>query len=258
MASFESDGLKLAFDGIGAGDPIVLVHGFAANRRQAWRAANWYDVFIDAGREAIALDNRGHGESDTPHDPESYGIARMAGDVIRLLDRLEIERTDLIGHSMGARIALELLLEHPDRMRSVVLVAVGERLIDPTDTLSPMVAAMRANHPDEIADPLIRSFRIFADTTGNDRAALAACAEAMRRSLTADALTAIRNPVLLLAAAQDELAGDPRPLAQAIPGCETVIIPGTTHHSILADPRSQDAVFRFLGLGAPQREEHRW
>jgi hypothetical protein len=63
---------------------------------------------------------------------------------------------------------------------------------------------------------------------------------------------------MLLAAGRDELAGDPEPLAQAIPGCRLVVLPGTTHHSILADPRSQDAVFQFLGLGAPPREEHRW
>jgi pimeloyl-ACP methyl ester carboxylesterase len=258
MATFESDGLKLVFDGIGAGDPILMVHGFAANRRQAWRAADWYDLFIDAGREAIAFDHRGHGESDAPHDPAQYGIGRMADDVIRLLDRLEIGSTDLIGHSMGARVALELLLKHPDRLRAVVLVGVGKRLMDPVPEPPPMVAAMRAAHPDDIEDETMRSFRIFADTTGNDREALAACAEANRDPLSKDALSAIRNPVMLLAAGRDELAGDPEPLAEAIPGCELTVLPGTTHHSILADPRSQDAVFRFLGLGAPPREEHRW
>ena len=257
MASFESDGLKLAFDGIGAGDPLVMVHGFAANRRQAWRAADWYDLFIDAGREAIALDNRGHGESEKPHDPESYALDRMAGDVIRLLDRLDIERTDLIGHSMGARIALQLLLTHPERLRSVVLVAVGARLFDNYET-SPMVAAMRARDASEIEDPVIQSFRIFAETTGNDLEALAACAQGMREPLTPDRLADIRNPVLVLAAGHDELAGDSGPLVDAIPGAKKTVIPGSTHHSVLADPRSQDAVFAFLGLGAPPRQEHRW
>lgn len=259
MASFESaDGLKLAFDGIGAGDPIVMVHGFAANRRQAWRAADWYDVFIDSGREAIALDHRGHGESDKPHDASAYGVGRMAADVIRLLDRLDIQSTDLIGHSMGARIALELLLMHPERLKSVVLVAVGARLLDNSAAPSPMVAAMRARDPSKIEDPMIQSFRVFADTTGNDLEALAACAEAPREPLTPERLAGIRNPVLVLAASHDELAGDPGPLADAIPGAKKVVIPGTTHHSVLADPRSQDAVFAFLGLGAPPRQEHRW
>ena len=70
----------------------------------------------------IAIDNRGHGLSDKPHDPQAYGI-NMVSDVVRLLDHLSIQKAHIVGYSMGGRIASVFLTEHPERVRTATLGA---------------------------------------------------------------------------------------------------------------------------------------
>ena len=73
-------------------------------------STSWIRDLLAAGRRVIAFDNRGHGESGKPHDPAAYSIPIMAEDARRLLDHLGVEKADVIGYSMGARIAAELAL----------------------------------------------------------------------------------------------------------------------------------------------------
>ena len=115
MPTFESSGAKIHYIDEGAGPPILLVHGFASNIEGNWRATGIIAALTGAGRRVIALDCRGHGESDKPHDPKAYGVNVMANDAIALLDHLGITKTDLMGYSMGGYIATSLLLEHPER-----------------------------------------------------------------------------------------------------------------------------------------------
>ena len=112
---FDSDGLRLAFidvapHGRDRGEPILLIHGFASNHRVNWVNPRWVETLTKAGRRVIAFDNRGHGASDKLYDPADYHSALMAGDAARLLDHLEIARADVMGYSMGARIAAFLAL----------------------------------------------------------------------------------------------------------------------------------------------------
>jgi pimeloyl-ACP methyl ester carboxylesterase len=65
--------------------------------------------------EVVAMDCRGHGKSDKPHDPKQYGI-EIANDVLRLMDHLGIKKAIVIGYSMGGSIAMKMLTEHPDRV----------------------------------------------------------------------------------------------------------------------------------------------
>ena len=74
----------------------------------------------------IALDSRGHGLSDKPHDASAYG-PDMAGDVIALMDELKITRAHIVGYSMGTEVAAMLLLRAPERVRNVVLIAGAGR-----------------------------------------------------------------------------------------------------------------------------------
>src|SRR5262245_43543616 len=111
MANFSSGGFTLAFDDSGEsaqakGRPLLLVHGFSSNRKENWRRVGWYDVLQRRGTRYVALDSRGHGESDKPHDATAYDRDAMAGDIFALADHLGFERFDLMGYSMGARLAL--------------------------------------------------------------------------------------------------------------------------------------------------------
>ncbi len=118
MKTFRHDDVEIAFLDEGEGEPIVLVHGFASNATVNWVQPGWVSFLKQAGRRVIALDNRGHGGSAKLYDPAAYHSARMADDVAALLDHLALARADVMGYSMGARIAAFLALEHPARVRS--------------------------------------------------------------------------------------------------------------------------------------------
>lgn len=260
MASFVSDGLNIAFNAAGWGDPVLMIHGFAANRNQAWRSSGWFDLLDAAGLDYAAMDNRGHGESDKPRDPEAYAIDRMARDVINFLDYLEAKQADIVAHSMGAMISLALLRDYPERFKSAVLCGVGETMLDERDRRKAMAEALTTDDTSAVKDETALSFRAFAESTGSDMAALAACIQCARPPVDRDALDKIEIPVMVVTGSEDELSGKPEPLAALIPGAKAVTIDGATHHTIMADPEFKSAVCDFLGIGMPADEpdEDRW
>ena len=247
MAVFESDGLALAYDFVpGEGRPVVLVHGFASNRNENWRRLGWHGAFERKGLKMAAPDCRGHGESAKPHDPSAYSRAAMVGDIVALLDHLGAERADILGYSMGARLALAAALAHPKRFPLVILGGIGGKLFDPRPPGFPMADAMEAADPETIADPLLRSFRRFADEQGEDRLALAALTRAHDAPFTRDEVASLSMPVLVVAGSRDELAGDPQALAAIIPGAKAVSLPGCDHFSAIPHALFKAAVFDFL------------
>src|ERR1700716_2499117 len=120
MPRFQHGSVEIAFLDEGEGEPIVLVHGFASTKEVNWVQPGWVATLTKAGRRAIALDNRGHGASSKRYDPVAYDTSLMAGDVRALLDHLGLPRADVMGYSMGARIAAVLAIEHPAYVRSAI------------------------------------------------------------------------------------------------------------------------------------------
>ena len=126
---FKSQGVRIAYDDVGKGAPIVLLHGFSASRRLNWKLPGWYDTLNAAGYRVIAFDARGHGQSDKPSDVESYRPEGIAGDAIRLMDHLGIRKASLLGYSMGGRNAAWLLANYPNRFDAVVIGGTGLNLL---------------------------------------------------------------------------------------------------------------------------------
>ena len=251
MNTFASGGLTLAYDDIaGAGsETVVLVHGFATSAEENWRRLGWYGAFERRGVRVVALDLRGHGRSDKPHDASAYDVGAMAADVVALMDRLEIGRAHLMGYSLGARIAAMAASANPQRIDHLVLGGVGETLLKPR-AVEPgamtMAEAMRADDPATITDATLRGFREFAENQGEDRLALAACSEGLAASIAGVAFGAIRAPTLIVAGSRDELAGSPDTLAETIPGAKAVTLPGCDHFSAIPHALFKAAVFDFL------------
>ena len=183
MPSFHHDEVEIAYLDEGAGEPIVLVHGFASNRQVNWVNPGWVKTITGAGRRAIALDNRGHGASSKLYDPAAYHSATMAEDVRALLDHLGIERADVMGYSMGARIVTFLTIDHPARVRSVVIGGMGSRMVEEVGLPDKVAAALEAPSLADISDPSGRIFRSFAEQTKSDLKALAACIRGNRQTL---------------------------------------------------------------------------
>jgi pimeloyl-ACP methyl ester carboxylesterase len=258
VPTFDSDGVTIHYEVFGEGRPIVLVHGFTASLQMNWVLTSWVDTLTPI-RQVVALDCRGHGLSDKPHEPGAYAGGEMGEDVIRLMDHLGIEKADLFGYSMGAGISVRLLLDHPDRFTSVVLGGIGEVLTTGRDEGASAIAdAMLAEDPETITNPIAKGFRTFADMGDNDHVALAAYLRAAREAVVREKLAEVDLPVLIVNGADDTLVGSPDELAAAIPGAELVLIPDKDHLSVVADERFKQAVVQFLtevsaGSPAPVR-----
>jgi pimeloyl-ACP methyl ester carboxylesterase len=249
MPSFDSDGVAIHYEERGTGAPVMLVHGFAANHKSNWGDTGWLD-FLSADYRVIAMDCRGHGQSAKPHQPEAYGSANMSGDVVRLLDHLGIQRTLLMGYSMGAWISLQVVLSYPQRIRAVVLGGIGggsgtNSMADPRRREA-IAKALLAGRAEDVTEPIARQFRLFAEAAGNDLKAMAACMSGDRPALDPARLGMIRMPVMIVAGTKDELVGDPQPLAGAIAGAELVKLEGRDHLNAPGDKRYKEAVARFF------------
>ena len=250
MATFSSGGTAIAYDDIGPGGegrPMLLIHGFTSNRNENWRRLGWYGAFERKRIRVVAFDLRGHGESAKPHDSAAYGRAALAGDAFALMDHLGIERFHLLGFSLGARVALAAALANPARIATLTLGGVGGKLFETRNmTGNPMAEAMEANDPASITEPMLKSFRQFADDQGEDRLALAALTRASEPPLDRDSLKTLNVPVLVFAGARDELAGDPNALAELFPDGRAVTIPGCDHFSVIPHGMFKATVFDFL------------
>lgn len=256
MATMTLDGVEIAYDDAGAQELrcVVLVHGFSSNRHEGWKRTGWYAALDQRRERRIALDLRGHGESARPHDPDFYAHRALSDDIIRLMDARGVGRASLIGYSLGARLALGAAIDHPDRFEHLVLGGVGVTLLDPPRGGDPMVAAMTAETADDIPDPLLRSFRQFADEQGEDRLALAASSQGEGRAFAQEDLARVRTPTLVVAGARDHLAGAAEGLADLIPGAHAATLPGCDHFSAIAHAFFKGKVFDFLDgwLDAPE------
>jgi pimeloyl-ACP methyl ester carboxylesterase len=251
MASFTHDGVKIAYDDLEpAGPPertVVLIHGFSSNRVEGWKRTGWYAAFERRHMRVIALDQRGHGESEKLYDPQAYTREKMAGDVLALMDHLGVRRADVFGYSMGTRTALTLAMAAPDRVTNLILGGIGEKLLEPSpDRGSIMADAMLAEDPATITNDMLKSFRQFADEQGEDRKALAAVVQAQNPPLDQGAMRRLPMPVLVVAGRGDEGAGDPEGLSRLFPSGHAVWVPGCDHFSAIPHALTKAAVFDFL------------
>jgi pimeloyl-ACP methyl ester carboxylesterase len=248
MQKFNSDGVEIAFDVVGEGPPVLLIHGFASNARVNWGETGWVRVLIEAGHQVITFDNRGHGDSEKLYDPALYSAAIMADDAKRLLDHLGIGQADVMGYSMGARITAFMLINHPQKIRRAVLGGLAERMISGVPGSDAIAAAMEAPDLAGAKDAHGRAFRIFAMRTGGDLKALAACIRSSRVKIKPEALAQVWKPVLVVAGDKDELAGAIAPLVAAIPGAKGLVLPGKDHMGAVGDLTFKREVVKFLNL----------
>ncbi len=246
MPHFSSDGIDIAYRDLGAGEPILLVHGFASSIAVNWVSTGWTETLVGDGRRVVAMDVRGHGDSAKLTDPAAYGLDLMAADAANLLDHLAIARADVMGYSMGARIGTVLALDHPGRVRSLVIGGMGANLTKGTARAEEIARALAAEAGEAIPDDVARGYRTFAERTGSDLRALAACMRGQRPGIAAGQLAAIRVPVLVAVGSEDAVAGSAEGLAALIPGAEVLDIVGRDHMLATGDKQFKAGVLDFL------------
>lgn len=222
---FDSAGVRIRYQVEGDGPPVVLIHGYTASGDTNWRIPGTIALLAPDYR-VITIDNRGHGKSDKPEDPAAYG-AKMAEDVVRLLDHLQIDKAHLAGYSMGGMITLKVAATRPERMVSGMIGGMGWTPWGPILEESPGGGETST----ERSKPHVRACgRAFPDL-----------------GITEEELLAIRVPLTVIIGEADGLY-ERRvvPLAAARPDIPVVLIPKMNHVNCSFNPEYKAAVKRWL------------
>lgn len=115
-----SAGVSIAYEVVGEGTPLTLLHPLFETREFWWRSG-YVDAFRQLGKQLILIDASSHGESSKPHAKDAYALHPRADEVAAVLDDLRIETTEVLGYSLGGWTALGLVCHHPDRVRSAAV-----------------------------------------------------------------------------------------------------------------------------------------
>ncbi|MVA23355.1 alpha/beta hydrolase [Agrobacterium vitis] len=247
FSRFRHDGLEIAYfdEGDPSGPAVLLIHGFASSALVNWVHPGWLKTLGDAGYRVIALDNRGHGQSDKPHEAEVYHPENMAADAAALLDHLGVAQAHVMGYSMGARISAFMALDFPQRVRSLVFGGLGIGISTGVGDWDPIADALLAPSLDDVTHERGRMFRAFAEQTRSDRLALAACISTSRDLVSAAELATITMPVLIGVGTVDDIAGSPHELAALMPNARALDIPKRDHMLAVGDRVFKQAVLEF-------------
>ena len=244
--TFISEDVEIAYIDEGDGEPVLLIHGFACNFRMNWVETGWIDTLKSAGYRVLAYDCRGHGASQKLYDRSDYSTRIMADDGMRLLNHVGIEQADIMGYSMGARIAAFMAADHSERVRSVIFGGLGSNMLRRMLAVGPVARSMEVNNLNEIKNATLRSFREFAESTGSDLNAMAVCLRATRETITPEMLGSIPAPALVVCGSEDIFSGSPAELAAMVPNGEAIELSGLTHQETMRDPAHKQAVVEFL------------
>ena len=255
---FDSNGVHLRYIEQGVGESVVLIHSYTSNA-EGWVAAKVFQELAKNYR-VIALDCRGHGKSDKPHDAKQYG-QEMVLDVVRLLDHLKIQKAHIIGNSMGGGITVKLLTMKPERFLTATFGGSGGVFPFTDEELRQMdqlAAEMEGgsvrslilnnvprNQPKPSEEEIKQREARFA--AGQDLVALAA----IRRSLvdlvvTETQVATIKKPTLAIVGTADPNLEKVQKLKAVLPKLRVVTIEGATHAGAAARPEFIEAIQEFL------------
>jgi len=237
-------GTEIAYLDEGEGQPIVLVHGFASTASVNWLGTGWVKTLSDSGFRVIAVDNRGHGKSTKFYDEADYTLTKMAGDIAGLIKELELNAPHVMGYSMGCRITTTLASEHDIPLGKLILAGNGLNMIKGGFDTNIVRDALLADTLEEASPGVGRDFRVFAEKTGNDLKALAACIRG--QVIPQSVFEGLRNQTLVIVGDKDEIAIGGEKLADLIPNGRFEDIPGRNHMNAVGDKVYKQKVLEFL------------
>jgi pimeloyl-ACP methyl ester carboxylesterase len=235
-----SDGTRIHYFELGSGPPVVLIHGYTANAEGKWIKPGIAQA-LAADHRVVAIDARGHGLSDKPHDPAKYG-PRMAEDVVELMDHLGIQRAQVHGYSMGGSLLTQILSRHPERVLTAIYGGSGVAEVDPA-----WIARVPADPEAPEGAGGGRPFERWSAYPGYDRAALDALQDypwtAEERAID---LASVRIPVLALVGSYDAPNRRTHRMARELADFQLVVLPGETHGSAHFNPTYTETLVRFV------------
>lgn len=237
------DGQPLAVHRLGAGRPVVLLHGLFSEAGTNWIKFGHAERLAAAGFEAIMPDLRGHGASAKPHEPAAYPRDVLVRDIFALVDELALDDFDLVGFSLGSRTAARAVIAGLDPRR-LVLAGMGlEGLAGWNRRAAFFLDALARFDHVKHGDPAFMAVS-FMKTQKVDRVAARLLLESVADTDQAE-LAKIAMPTLVLCGTDDRDNGDPHKLVAALPDATLAEIPGT-HMSSVTEPALGDALVAFL------------
>jgi pimeloyl-ACP methyl ester carboxylesterase len=259
--TFTSDGVDIYYTVEGEGEPVVLIHGFSASA-QANFGTPGITSALASSFKVISIDNRGHGASGKPHDKSAYGI-QMVEDVINLLDYLDIERSNVVGYSMGGLITQKLVTMYPERVIKAVSggagwagedsIPLGGAMDELADSLESgrgfgplFIALAPVGQPAPSAEQIEAQNQFFLST--NDPLALAAAVRGFGQlnNIRGAELQANKVPILYVVGDLDPLKVDVGRAIGAISNAKAVTIPSSDHMTAIVHPLLLESIQSFL------------
>ncbi|MGO4384869.1 alpha/beta fold hydrolase [Specibacter sp. RAF43] len=234
--------------------PIFLIHGFASSIDLNWVKSGWVAALGRAGRRVISVDLPGHGESGAPYDLDSYTPGKIRADLLQILidqgvrplrDGDPSSGVDLIGYSLGSRLAWEFGATQPELVRKMVLGGPNPK--DPLAEFDLAAAQNFLNDGTPIADASTAWLLDMAQIIpSNDIFALLSLIQAIKMEPFDPTDAVPRMPILLVAGEADERAKSMSVLAELHGRAEQHIIPGRTHNNAVTSRDFKDAAIAFL------------
>ena len=234
------DSTKIYYEVKGAGDAVVLVHGFIVNG-QSWKRTELYKNLLEEGYKVIILDQRGNGFSDKPHTPEAYENDAEAKDIMALMKKLKIKKYSAVGYSRGSIIVSRLLVLDK-RIKKGVMGGMGAEFTNPEWPRRIMFyKALSGESVPELA-AMVENVK----KQGLDQQALAYLQKA-QPSTSKAALRKIKQPVLIICGDKDSDNGSAKELADLFKHPVYRVTPGD-HGSASRTKEFSIQVISFLKL----------
>lgn len=223
-------GADLALHQLGAGRPVVLLHGLFSSAEMNWIKFGHAAQLAEAGFEVLMPDLRAHGESAKPHDPAAYPPDVLVRDAEALIAHLGLIDYDLVGFSLGARTSVRAVLAGMRPRRLVLggmglagLAGWGSRADFFLDVIA-RYGTIRPGDPAYMAQQFMKSMNV-------DREAARLLLGTMEDT-PPEALAAVTMPTLVVCGAEDDDNGDPDALAATLPDAVRATVPGTHMGSV--------------------------
>lgn len=257
---FDSGGVKIHYtvQGKEDGEPVLLIHGFSLNIEKQWQPVL---KVLAKDYKVIAMDCRGHGGSEKPHDPKKYGL-EMTKDAIRLLDHLHIDKAHIVGYSMGGSITLQIAARYPERVRTATLAGSGlplperkkmqEELADSLEQGRGIEPLIRALTPKDRPKPTAQQIKAINAVflAQNDSKALAAAVRGLATDknldLSEEQVKAIKVPMLAVIGADDPIRKGVDELKKRLPELKVVVLDKADHITAYGREEFVNAIKEFL------------
>ncbi len=256
---FNSAGVRIRYVEKGHGEAVVLIHGFGLSLDLMWQTNGVIDE-LSQDFHVVAIDARGHGKSDKPHDPAKHGI-QMVEDITRLLDHLKLNKAHIVGYSMGAGIAGKFAAIHPDRVSTIVFgggaprfwTAEEERMaiataesLEQGKGLRPLILAVMSKKEPPPSEEEIDKISGFALSI-NDPLALAAVQRSYHQQKVApEDLKSLRMPMIAIIGDKDPGKVKVEDFKILNPELEVFVIDGAAHLGAVRRPEFVTKVHEFL------------